>query len=156
MTLSFTRRLDVDDVSLAKRLFVMMAEVFGEDAEDSGDAHIEALLSDRRLWVVAAMAGEEVIGGLTAHALPMTHKPTSALFIYDVAVRPDQQRRGVGRELVRVLRAEAARLGIDELFVLADNDDAHALDFYRALGAVPSAVTMFEFGTSRPSLTAEI
>jgi aminoglycoside 3-N-acetyltransferase I len=46
---------------------------------------------------------------------------------------------------MRVLQADAASLGIGEQFVVADNEDEHALDFYRALGAVPSAVTMFEF-----------
>jgi aminoglycoside 3-N-acetyltransferase I len=136
----------VRDVAVAKRLFVLMAEVFGVRAEELSDAHVEGLLADHRFWAVAAFEGDEVIGGVTAHTLPMTSGPTSALFVYDVAVRTDQQRRGVGRELIRVLRAEAARLGIDEVFVLADDEDAHALDFYRALGAVPSAVTMFELG----------
>jgi aminoglycoside 3-N-acetyltransferase I len=33
----------------------------------------------------------------------------------------------------------------DEVFVPADNDDQHALDFYRALGGSPSSVTFFTF-----------
>jgi hypothetical protein len=41
-----------------------------------------------------------------------------------------------------VLRAEAALQGIDELFVLADDEDAHPLDFYRAVGGAPSSVTI--------------
>jgi aminoglycoside 3-N-acetyltransferase I len=143
------RRLDARDVALAKRLFVLMAEVFGEDAEEMSDVHVAALLGDARFWAVAALEGDEVIGGVTAHTLPMTRKAASALFVYDIAVRPDRQRRGVGRELLRVLQADAASLGIGEQFVIADNEDEHALDFYRALGAVPSAVTMFDLPASR-------
>jgi aminoglycoside 3-N-acetyltransferase I len=74
----------------------------------------------------------------------MTHRAGSGLFAYDIAVRADHRRRGVGR----ALQAQAATLSINELFVLADNDDAHALDFYRALGGVASAVTMFDFGAT--------
>jgi aminoglycoside 3-N-acetyltransferase I len=141
------RRLDVRDVGLAKRMFMLMAEVFGEDAEELIDAHVEALLTDPRFWAVAALEGNDVIGGVTAHTLPMTRKAAATLFVYDVAVRPDRQRRGVGRELLRVLQAGAASLGIKEQFVVADNEDGQALAFYRALGAVPSAVTMFEFAS---------
>jgi len=43
------------------------------------------------------------------------------------------------------LREEAAAVGVAALFVLADNEDAHALDFYRALGAAPTLATMFSF-----------
>lgn len=38
------------------------------------------------------------------------------------------------------------RIGIDLVFVPADNVDIHALDFYRALGGVAAPVTIFEFG----------
>jgi hypothetical protein len=34
---------------------------------------------------------------------------------------------------------------LGEGFVLADNDDGHALDFCRVAGAPPIAVTMFNF-----------
>jgi aminoglycoside 3-N-acetyltransferase I len=43
------------------------------------------------------------------------------------------------------LREEAAAAGVTVLFVLADNEDAHALDFYRGLGAAPTPTTMFSF-----------
>jgi aminoglycoside 3-N-acetyltransferase I len=140
------RRLDPRDVAIAKRLFRLMADVFAEEAEERPDVEVEALLSDPRFWAVAAMVDDDVIGGATAHTIPMTHKAAAALFVYDIAVCAGQQRRGVGRELMGMLRAEAAQHGIDDVFVLADNADVHALAFYRALGAAPSAVTMFELG----------
>jgi aminoglycoside 3-N-acetyltransferase I len=48
--------------------------------------------------------------------------------------------------LVDALRRDAATLSITVAFVPADDDDRHALDFYRALGGVPAAVTIFTFG----------
>jgi aminoglycoside 3-N-acetyltransferase I len=61
----------------------------------------------------------------------------------------DHQRRSVGRLLVTRLRELARDEGIDDIFVAADNEDTHALEFYRALGGVASAVTIFSFGRVR-------
>lgn len=140
-----TKRLTSDDLVLARRLFTLMAEVFDEESEPLDDAYLERLLRREDFWAIAAFAGEDVVGGITAHALPMTRTASTELFIYDIAVRADHQRKGVGRLLMTALREEAASLGIRDVFVAADNEDAHALDFYRALGGVPAPVTFFSF-----------
>ena len=51
--------------------------------------------------------------------------------------------------MVAELRAQAAAGGIREVFVAANNDDVHALDFYRALGGTGAAVTIFTFTPQR-------
>jgi aminoglycoside 3-N-acetyltransferase I len=145
MTDLLTRRLTAGDRELARRLFDMMAEVFEEPHEQLCDDYVDGLLSRADFWVFAALAGDDVIGGVTAHTLPMTRGPYAELFIYDVAVRADQQRRGVGRRLLAALRESAAAHGISDAFVPADNEDTHALDFYRALGGVAAPVTIFSF-----------
>lgn len=140
-------RLASGDRDSARRLFALLAEVFGEPHEPRDDTSLDELLTRADFWALAAAdTGGRLLGGLTAHRLPMTHHAGSELFIYDIAVRPDCQRRGVGRQLVQELRSLAAQQGIPVVFVGADNDDQHALDFYRALGGEPAPVTMFTFG----------
>ncbi|MGZ8457323.1 MAG: GNAT family N-acetyltransferase [Gemmatirosa sp.] len=144
------RRLRHGDRDVARRLFTVMAEVFEETiGAPLGDAYLDALLGRADFWALAALVGGEVVGGLTAHALPMTRAESTELFIYDVAVRADRQRQGIGRHLIATLRRTAADAGIEELFVPADDEDGHALDFYRALGGVPAPVTIFTF-SGRP------
>ena len=140
-----TKRLTSEDLVLARQVFMLMAEVFAEECEPLDEAYLARLLGRADFWAIAALAGDEVIGGITAHALPMTRTAATELFIYDIAVRADHQRKGVGRRLMTVLREEAASLGIHDVFVAADNEDTHALDFYRALGGVPAPVTFFTF-----------
>jgi aminoglycoside 3-N-acetyltransferase I len=140
-----TRRLTIADRDLARRLFTMMAEVFEEGGQPLGDAYLDRLLGRAEFWAVAALSGDEVIGGLTAHTLPMTRSEGFEVFIFDVAVRQDHQRRGVGRRLMTALREGAAAAGVRVVFVPADNEDLHALDFYRALGGVETAATFFTF-----------
>jgi aminoglycoside 3-N-acetyltransferase I len=145
-----TKRLGTTDREQARQLFTLMAEVFEEDHRELDDAYIEGLLRRADFWVIAAFADDELIGGVTAHTLPMTRSRSSELFIYDVAVRPDHQREGAGRELLAALREQAAAIGIHDVFVAADNDDRHALSFYRALGGVSSAVAIFTFSDEEP------
>jgi aminoglycoside 3-N-acetyltransferase I len=145
MTELRAKRLTTDDGELARRLFAMMAEVFEEPNQPLGDAYLDRLLSRPDFWAMAALAGDEVVGGVTAHTLPMTRAESAELFIYDVAVRADYQRRGVGRRLLTSLREAASAAGIGEAFVPADDEDTHALDFYRALGGSAAKVTIFTF-----------
>lgn len=140
------KRLKVGDREAAKALFTLMAKVFEEGNEALSDGYVDRLLGREEFWAIAAFAEDgHVVGGLTAHTLPMTRAEYSEIFIYDIAVRSDHQRQGIGRRLMEELRVQAAGMGIRDLFVPADNEDAHALDFYRALGWEAAPVTIFTF-----------
>src|SRR5262249_8726307 len=98
------KRLTAGEQTLSRDLFIMMAEVFEEACEPLSDSYLYRLLSRDEFWALAAYAGDEVVGGITAHTLPMTRSESAELFIYDVAVRKDYQRKGIGRRLMTALR----------------------------------------------------
>jgi aminoglycoside 3-N-acetyltransferase I len=150
MTLRYAR-LTSGDGEAAKQVFAVLADEFGEGCEPLSQTYVERLLNDGTFWALAAFDGDRPIGGLTAHAIPMTRSESTELFIYDVAVRSEYQRRGVGRHLIATLRRQAAEAGIAVLFVPADNEDEHALDFYRAIGGEPTPVTFFDFQADPPA-----
>lgn len=139
------RRLGPSDIAEARRLFLLMAEVFENPTEPLSDAWLARLLGSEAFWALAACLDGELVGGLTAHTLPMTMRETTEVFIYDVAVREDRQRRGVGRALMETICGLAAAAGAKAVFVPADNEDTHALDFYRAVGGDAAPVTIFTF-----------
>jgi aminoglycoside 3-N-acetyltransferase I len=141
-------RLGPGQAAIAAKLFAMMAEVFGEARDPLTEDYVARLLDRVDFWAIAALAGNETVGGLTAHTLPMTRSESAEIFIYDIAVHPDAQRKGIGRRLVAAVREQAAMLGIRDVFVPAENEDQHALDFYRALGGASSAVTIFTFSSA--------
>jgi aminoglycoside 3-N-acetyltransferase I len=136
-------RLGVEQIIEAGKLFALMTEVFGESERPLRKEYVLALLQKDSFWAVAAMHGDLVIGGLTAHVLPLTAAEESELMIYDFAVHAEFQRKGVGRLLMDWVRDKASKAGLATVFVLADNADAHAIDFYKKTGAVDSPVTLF-------------
>ena len=148
------QRLGPHDAALARTTFAVMAEIFGETHARLSDAYLAALLARPDFWTFAATHAGRVVGGLTAHVLLMTAREGAEVFLYDIAVAPDRQRRGIGRRLVEALRREASSQGISTIFVLADDDDPHALRFYAALGGRPSKVTLFEFRSPEPTTPA--
>lgn len=86
-----------------------------------------------------------MVSGLTAQVLPLTRREVQELFIYDIAILSRYRRRGLGARLIEVALATAAASGIAAVFVAADNEDEHALEFYRVLLGESSAVTVFTF-----------
>jgi aminoglycoside 3-N-acetyltransferase I len=138
-------RLREGDRARAQTLFSLMAEVFAEEHRPLRDAYVAELLARDSMWTLAATLGDAIVGGLTAHTLPMTRSESREILIYDIAVRADHQRRGVGRLLMSHLTRIAADAGIHDLFVPAENEDVHALEFYRAVGGTGAPVTFFTF-----------
>jgi aminoglycoside 3-N-acetyltransferase I len=95
--------------------------------------------------VLAAFVNQEPVGGLTAHLLPMTYTHNTEVMIYDLAVSETHQRQGIGGALIDHVRQLAAQQGIETVFVVVDNEDLHALDFYRKQHGQASPTTVFEF-----------
>jgi aminoglycoside 3-N-acetyltransferase I len=140
------RRLQTTDAATARKLFALFADVFETDHSEVSNDYAAKLLARADFWAYVATLDDVVVGGLTAHTLPMTRSESAEIFLYDLAVDPSVQRRGVGRQLVTSLVADAAAAGIEVVFVSADNDDTHALDFYSAIGGRPAEVTIFDLG----------
>jgi len=140
------QRLAAGGADLAAETFAVMAQAFEEERAPLRPAYLNHLLQRPDFWAWTALAAGRVVGGLTAFTLPMTRAETSELMIYDLAVSEGFRRRGVGRALVEEACRAAAAAGVPVAFVLADNEDVHALDFYRALGGQAMAVTSFTLG----------
>jgi aminoglycoside 3-N-acetyltransferase I len=143
-----TRRLTAGDRDSARKLFDLVTAVFAEERGQLSDTYIDRLLGRDDFWAIAAFMDDDVVGGVTAHTLPMTKAEFSEVFIYDFAVRQDLQRRGIGRQLMAALCEAIGAAGIRNIFVAADDEDVHALKFYRALGGAPGPVTIFSFSTA--------
>jgi ribosomal protein S18 acetylase RimI-like enzyme len=68
------------------------------------------------------------------------------LFLYELAVDPRAQRRGIGAALVAALRDLALELGCHGMWVLTDADNEAALATYRKAGSgEPSSHVLLEW-----------
>jgi len=58
-------------------MFSLLSTVFDEPAAPLHDDYVEQLLNQDSFWALATFADGELVGGLTAHTLPMTRAHAS-------------------------------------------------------------------------------
>lgn len=139
-------RLGINDVALAEKLLLLFQEAFQtESVAPPREPYLTKLLANPDFIACVALRENEVVGGVTAYELPMIHAERSELFIYDLAVQPAFQRKGVATRLLETLKEYGRQKGIGQLFVAANEEDAHAINFYLASRGNPENVLHFTF-----------
>jgi aminoglycoside 3-N-acetyltransferase I len=138
------RRLTKEDLLRFKSLINLFNTVFEEDESNIGsNANLSRLLGDNHFIAVVSLDGNEVVGGLTAYELSLYYSEQSEIFLYDLAVKTEHQRKGIGKSLVQKLKDYCIENNIKEFFVLAHEEDEHAIEFYHATGGKSEKVINF-------------
>ena len=125
---------DVDDLAeLLQELFSL--EVDFESNSKRQKKGLEFMLAknpDRMVWV-AEVEGK-VVGMCTVQVLISTAEGGEAALVEDVVVRTEWRGMGIGKKLMAALDKWAVKRGIHRLQLLADRENAPALEFYSKLG----------------------
>lgn len=140
------RRLGSGDLFLFRQMLKLFEQVFAMDtAPNVSDSYVEQLLATPSFFGVVAIHNSVVIGGATAYELPMYYSQQPELFIYDMAVSPAYQRKGVGSSLISTLKQHCRERDIACMFVEAHEEDSHAVEFYRSTGGSAESVVHFTY-----------
>ncbi|MFW6197346.1 MAG: AAC(3)-I family aminoglycoside N-acetyltransferase [Myxococcota bacterium] len=131
-------RLTPRDGPWMRALNALFGEVFGEPetygAEPPSDGYLEEVLGKEHVIVLAALSGDDVVGGLVAYELDKLERARRELYIYDLAVAEAHRRRGIATTLIERVRLIAAERGAWVVFVQADYGDTAAIALYEKLG----------------------
>ena len=130
--------------------FLQLIRVFEEVFEMKGfkmpaEKHLSDLLGKDDFMVFVALSGHQVLGGLTAYTLMQYYTESPLVYIYDLAVKTDYQRKGIGKKLMSGIIDFCKLNEMDEIFVQADLEDGYAIDFYRSTGGKPEEVIHFSY-----------
>jgi aminoglycoside 3-N-acetyltransferase I len=140
------KRLSVQDIAIAQQLFLLLQVVFKvEKPTAANESYINRLLENTGFICLTVTYKNEVIGGLTAYELPMYDADRAELFIYDIAVKHNFQRMGLGKKLLTAIMVHCKAKGIKEIFVDAAEADKYALDFYRSVNGKEEKLIQFTF-----------
>lgn len=139
-------QLRAPDIVLMQRMTRVFADVFEmQHFSPPPSEHLGRLLGNPDFIAFAACANGDVIGGITAYVLTQYYSTSRYVYVFDLAVLKDHQRQGIGSRLWQAVVDHSRTLGAEEVFVQADNEDAHAIEFYRATGGIPESVTHFNY-----------
>jgi aminoglycoside 3-N-acetyltransferase I len=139
-------KLEKSDLLHFQELLVLFNEIFeSEQVTAPGESYLNFLLAKPDFLVFVLMVENKVMGGATGYVLPKYYSEGSELYLYDVAVHPDIQRQGFGRELIEAVKKYCADHGIGEMFVDAHAEDIHAIEFYHSTGGRVDNVFHFTY-----------
>lgn len=124
---------DLDSlVSLLAALFAIEEDfVFDEHLQRRG---LQMMLDNPRGCVLAAEGNGRVVGMCTGQLTVSTAEGGPALLVEDVVVREEWRGQGIGRRLMEGIAEWAGNNSVSRLQLLADRNNAAALDFYKKLG----------------------
>ncbi len=130
--------------------FIELLDIFKEvfamrNFKLPSNKHLEELLAKDDFFVFVALSEGKLVGGLTAYSLTQYYSEEPLVYIYDVVVLKRYQRKGIGKKLMLGIKDYCSEMGVEEIFVQAEDEDQHALDFYRSTGAKESKVTHFTY-----------
>ncbi len=137
--------------------FIELINVFEEVFEMEkfsipNSQYLQTLLEKDDFGVFAAVSDHEIVGGLTTYTLHQYYSASPLIYIYDLAVKPSYQRRGIGKKLISAVIDFAKTKGADEVFVQADADELHATEFYHSTGGIPEPVIHFNYPLKNDNL----
>ncbi|MFZ4509005.1 MAG: GNAT family N-acetyltransferase [Fimbriimonas sp.] len=140
------RRLSAEDTSLFRSVLRLFEDAFdGPSGADLPEDYLHSLLQGRTLSVFVSLQENRVIGALTAYLMPSYYSKKPFLYLMDIAVAEPHQRQGVGSGLLAALLEYGREVGADEMFVQADLEDTHAIDFYHKNGGEAASVVHFTY-----------
>jgi aminoglycoside 3-N-acetyltransferase I len=145
MEISFKKLSATDSGDLTELIRVYAAAFEMGDIELPSSAYLETLLNKEHLIFLTAKHENKVIGGLTAYILFSVYEEKTEVYIYDIGITPEYQRKGIGQKLLSELKTYCKATGHKNIFVQADAEDTHALDFYRKTGGREADVRHFNY-----------
>jgi aminoglycoside 3-N-acetyltransferase I len=146
------QKLAADDVDRFAAVVQLFAETFGmENFTLPARQHLARLIESDEFIALVATEGRRIAGGLTAYVIRQYYTEKPLVYIYDLAVDPAFQRRGIATRLITALKTWCAENDIGEAFVQATADDEHAVAFYRSTGALEEEVRYFFYPLEPPT-----
>lgn len=94
----------------------------------------QRFLETEHCWFYAALREDTVIGFAYGYALSRLDGKADMLYIHEVGVAEQEQRRGVGSAMLTALLRDAGRSGIGRVFLFADQHNVAANALYKKLG----------------------
>jgi ribosomal protein S18 acetylase RimI-like enzyme len=125
-------RAGTADVARAREAFEAL-----HDRPPQNDEALAAFLADPSCYLLLALEGDRVVGSMNGYALRKAHRNEPQFLLYQIDVREEFQRRGIGRALLDRFIDEARAASAYEVWVVTERPNEAAMALYRGCGMRP-------------------
>jgi aminoglycoside 3-N-acetyltransferase I len=120
---------DLEDLNQLLTVFDIVFEY--ESGQRADEMHLKRLLESQMFFAVVAKVENKVVAGLSAYVLDQYHSNSRILYIHDLAVLEEFQRKGIGSQLMKFINEYCRQQGFQQSFIQAEKVDDYAVEFYR-------------------------
>jgi ribosomal protein S18 acetylase RimI-like enzyme len=92
------------------------------------------LADDRNYLLLAYLDDGTAVGFVRGTALGRLEGPEQQMFLYEIGVAPEYQRRGIGTALIQALERICRERGFGEMFVFTNRSNTAAMRLYASTG----------------------
>ncbi|NKB66770.1 MAG: GNAT family N-acetyltransferase [Candidatus Latescibacteria bacterium] len=108
-------------------------------------SHLQSVLGQETNYLIVASHGSTLTGFLTAYRMPSFTADTALIYLYEIEVAPAYRRRGIGRQMIDLLKELGQSSGAAEIWVGTENDNVAAKGLYQSTGGVCEGSDNCEF-----------
>ena len=106
------------------------------------------------LFIVSENDDGEIIGVMTVYVLPSLYTEKEYYYIYDMAVTPLQQNKGVGKALLNYIIEMGKEHEAEAVYIKADEPDQAANHLYASFAVDTAKSTVYDlYQGGPPSIT---
>jgi len=139
-------KLNHNDINKFTELIWLFEDVFEmKNFKMPAEVYLRKLLEKDDFFVFVALLHNRVIGGLTSYIMHQYYSKSPLVYIFDLAVKTEHQRRGIGKMLIAGNNNYCKSIGVEAVIVQADEVDDHAIQFYHSTGATSEKVILFDY-----------
>jgi GNAT superfamily N-acetyltransferase len=129
-----------DDAGAILRLLAALSEQDGAaHPATEADYLRHGFGPDRLFQSILAEAADRIVGVTVFFPTFSTQRGRPGVYVQDLYLAPDRRSQGLGRRLLRAVRAQAAGWGADHLLLMVDQSNTEARSFYDRMGFRPMA-----------------
>ena len=140
------RRLQAGEEAAAVEAIHELKPVSERDGYDASPQHMRRLLQrDENYLIVAAQPDATPVGFLIAYRVPRVDRDQNMIYLYEIAVRPDCRRQGIGSQMIDLLKHESSSDNIMEIWVGTELENTPARRLYESTGGKPGSDPIVEF-----------
>ncbi len=140
------QKLNNTNIHQFTELIRVFEEVFEmKNFQIPSQKYLQSLLNRDDFFAFVALSDKKVLGGLTSYIMHQYYAEAPLVYIFDLAVKTEFQRKGIGQMLISGNNEYCKSIGVEFVMVEADEEDEHAIEFYRSTGAIGQKVTHFDY-----------
>jgi len=128
-------RLNYNDIDKFTDLIRLFEDIFDMKNFKMPDGiFLRQLLKKDDFFVFVAVYDNKIVGGLTSYIIHQYYSKSPLVYIYDLAIKAEFQRQGIGKMLIAGNNAYCKEIGAEA-----------AIDFYQSTGATGQKVIHFDY-----------